>query len=49
MNIMNRKYILLMLFVFVLGGCQIKEDDDEKLPGDKFWNEVFIVRSVMLS
>ncbi|WP_287764272.1 MULTISPECIES: RagB/SusD family nutrient uptake outer membrane protein [Bacteroides] len=48
---MNRKYILLMLFVFVLGGCQIKEDDDEKLPGDKFWNEGSIesVESFMLS
>ncbi len=35
---MNKKIcILLALLVCVLGGCKINENDEEKLPGDKFW------------
>lgn len=32
-------YSLILLFTVLLSGCKIDVDDDEKLPGDKFWIE----------
>lgn len=32
-------YSIILLFSILLSGCKIDVDDDEKLPGDRFWIE----------